>query len=85
MLSIPLHIFVAICVGIAAFLLSVLLGKYLMGKGANELVVVVVIGLFTGTALYVFDRFVPAKCPKCGSPMYGDGGSRDCYCYAVAK
>ena len=75
MLSVPLHIASTACVGLAAFLLSVLFGKYLVAWGAGELAVVVLVACFTGTAIYIFDRFVPAKCPRCGGAMYGDGSA----------
>lgn len=80
MLSVRAHIITAGAVFFGCFFFAVDLfdwvGKY-WGQGPSyKFLCIVGAATIVCIPMYLFDRYVPAECPKCGGKMYGCG---DCY------
>jgi hypothetical protein len=75
MLSVKAHIAATAVVLFGTFGRGIVLGKYLLAHGWGRISVILSALLLVGGVIFLFDRFVPAKCPRCGGRMYGDGSA----------
>ena len=75
MLSVKAHIAAAALVLFGTLGVGIFIGNYLFSHGWSKFSVITFVLLSVGAAIFLFDRFVPAKCPRCGAGMYGDGSA----------
>jgi hypothetical protein len=75
MLSVKAHIATTTIVLFGTLGIGVLMGNYLLSHGWGKFSVMSSVLLLVAGALFLVDRFVPAKCPRCGAGMHGDGSA----------